>query len=71
MAFKVDASFEHGVFVPSRRPSLGERDRVRLTIEPVSDAEADSKSLTDGGNLPDLSSRTGLAIALDFHPDGC
>ena len=71
MGLKVEASFENGVFVPTQRPGLAERERVRLTIERVADARADSKSFTHRDDLTDLHSRTGLAIALDFHPDGC
>jgi predicted DNA-binding antitoxin AbrB/MazE fold protein len=71
MALTVDASFENGVFVPAKRPGLAERERVRLTVEPVADAQAESKGFGNWSDLTDLASRTGLAIALDFHPDGC
>jgi hypothetical protein len=75
MALKVDASFENGVFVPAKRPGLAERERVRLTVEPVADAHADSKGFSHRDDFSDLASRSGLAIALaialDFHPDGC
>jgi hypothetical protein len=69
MALKVDATFENGVFVPANRPNLANLERVRLTIE-----TAASRSRVSGGD-PDseVGSRTprDLAIALDFHPDGC
>ncbi len=68
MALKVEASFENGVFVPARRPDLDERERVRLTIDRTANTQADSNGLS---HRDDLGSRTGLAIALDFHPDGC
>jgi predicted DNA-binding antitoxin AbrB/MazE fold protein len=68
MALKVDASFENGVFVPARRPGLAEHERVRLTIEPADKVETASSRSDSSINLD---SRTGLAIALDFHPDGC
>lgn len=68
MALKVEASFENGVFVPARRPDLDERERVRLTIDRTANTQADSNGFN---HSDDLGSRTGLAIALDFHPDGC
>jgi predicted DNA-binding antitoxin AbrB/MazE fold protein len=71
MALKVDASFENGVFVPVNRPGLAERERVRLTVEPVADAQADSKGFSHRDDFSDLASRTGLTVSLDFHPDGC
>jgi Protein of unknown function DUF104 len=73
MALKVDASFEDGVFVPVRRPALADRERVRLTIESVATAQPHSKGLDQADGEGNSSSRTGpdLAIALDFHPDGC
>jgi hypothetical protein len=71
MAFKVDASFENGVFVPTQRPGLSERERVRLTIEPVADLQADSKDSSEGESLIKFGSQTGVAVALDYHPDGC
>ena len=35
MAVTIEATYENGVFVPARRPALADRQRVRLTIEPV------------------------------------
>jgi hypothetical protein len=72
MALKVDATFEDGVFVPARRPVLAHGDRVRLTIEPAAPAMAAAGSNQDG-SLINPGSRTdhALALALDFHPDGC
>jgi predicted DNA-binding antitoxin AbrB/MazE fold protein len=71
MALKVEASFENGVFVPARRPELAESERVRLTIERTANTQADSDGFSHRAALTDLGSQTGLAIALDFHPDGC
>jgi hypothetical protein len=75
MALKVDASFEKGVFVPDQRPALADRERVRLTIEAAAAAASSEKSAGSslGGDPIDRGSRTGthLAIALDYHPDGC
>jgi hypothetical protein len=73
MALKVDASFEDGVFVPAQRPSLAERERVRLTIERVGNTQTDSREFSQREHSTDLGARTGheLTIAIDFHPDGC
>ena len=74
MAFKIDASFENGVFVPANRPSLAERERVRLTIESVDSIQADFKSFGRQeevcNNLGEQNDRN-VAITLDYHPDGC
>ena len=70
MALKVDASFEDGVFVPAYRPALADRERVRLTIEPITKTLEDS-SRSDGPADPGSRTDHSLAIALDFHPDGC
>jgi hypothetical protein len=70
MALKVDASFEDGVFVPAHRPSLANRERVRLTIEPMTRAVKNS-SVGEGPANPGSRTDHNMAIALDFHPDGC
>jgi predicted DNA-binding antitoxin AbrB/MazE fold protein len=74
MAFKIDASFENGVFVPAKRPGLAERERVRLTIESVGSKQADSQTFDRQeeacNNLGEQNGHN-VAIALDFHPDGC
>jgi predicted DNA-binding antitoxin AbrB/MazE fold protein len=36
MTVKVDAIYENGVFVPTQQPALADHERVRLTIETVS-----------------------------------
>ena len=71
MALKVDASFENGVFVPAKRPALADRERVRLTIE-TARTRAESREPAEA-TARSTSARepTDLAIALDFHPDGC
>jgi Protein of unknown function DUF104 len=73
MALKVDASFEKGVFVPDQRPALADRERVRLTIEAAAASPEKSAGSSLGGDPINRGSRTGthLAIALDYHPDGC
>ena len=73
MTLKVDASFENGVFVPTRRPALADHERVRLTIEAAAASSEKSAGSSLGGDPIDRGSRTGthLAIALDYHPDGC
>ncbi len=73
MILKVDASFENGVFVPANRPALADRERVRLTIEAAANTRGESQRFGDRDDSVDLGSRTShnLAIALDFHPDGC
>jgi Protein of unknown function DUF104 len=73
MLLKGDASFENGVFVPPQRPALADRERVRLTIEAAASSREKSAGSIQGGHPDDQGSRTGnqLAIALDFHPDGC
>jgi predicted DNA-binding antitoxin AbrB/MazE fold protein len=75
MSLKVDASFENGVFVPAHRPDLADRERVRLTIEPTATtrARAQAEGLSHVDGVIDHRSRTehSLAIALDYHPDGC
>jgi predicted DNA-binding antitoxin AbrB/MazE fold protein len=73
MALKVDATFEDGVFVPARRPVLAHGDRVRLTIEPAAPTVAATAGSSQGDSLINPGSRTdhALALALDFHPDGC
>ncbi len=70
MPLKVDATFTDGVFVPAQRPNLVNQERVRLTIE------ATVKTLVtprQGEGAINSGSRTdhSLAMALDFHPDGC
>ena len=70
MTLKVDASFEDGVFVPAKRPALADRERVRLTIEPAAKSLPNS-SRGEGLTNPGSRSDHNLAVALDFHPDGC
>ncbi len=67
MSLKVNAAFENGVFVPATRPELAERERVRLTIERQSRDSARSEARPAGGLRKDGD----LAVALDYHPDGC
>jgi hypothetical protein len=73
MLLKVDASFENGVFVPAQLPALADRERVRLTIEAAATSREKSAGSIQGSHPDDQGSRIGnqLAIALDFHPDGC
>jgi hypothetical protein len=73
MSLKVDASFENGVFVPVHRPALADRERVRLTIEPTATARTQAQGSSQDESIVQSGSRTdgSLAIALDFHPDGC
>jgi hypothetical protein len=67
MVLKIDASFENGVFVPSSRPGLADRERVRLTIE------RESRQLGVSRQQIAAETRSGgnPAIMLDYHPDGC
>jgi hypothetical protein len=60
MSLKVNASFEGGVFVPATRPVLAERERVRLTVE------RETRPVENG-----MRTDHELAVALDYHPDGC
>jgi predicted DNA-binding antitoxin AbrB/MazE fold protein len=73
MALNVDASFEDGVFVPARRPTLVEGERVRLTIEPFTASVDEAKSVSPAERSNGKASPTDrdLALALDFHADGC
>ncbi len=67
MSLKVDASFENGVFVPAKRPALVDGERVRLTVERQSrDSGRNEARPADG-----LRKDGDLAVALDYHPDGC
>jgi hypothetical protein len=70
MEWKVDASFDRGVFVPETRPRLSDGARVRLTIEPAR-TEPSRAPDTDRPMSPTEPTGTGLALALDYHPDGC
>ena len=67
MVLKIDASFENGVFVPSSRPRLADRERVRLTIE----RESRQAGASHEHIAPEVRSGGNLTIALDYHPDGC
>jgi Protein of unknown function DUF104 len=67
MSLKVDASFENGVFVPSTRPVLADRERVRLTIERQSRDSGRSEAHPAGSLRKDGD----LTVDLDYHPDGC
>jgi Protein of unknown function DUF104 len=73
MALKVNASFQNGVFVPAERPTLADRERVRLTIETTNGAVASSlrAGRDEGQARVGLRTDSDLAIPLDFHPDGC
>jgi hypothetical protein len=67
MTMKIVASFENGVFVPTSRPGLDERERVRLTVErqPQGGGEKAQSALEPARSPGDV------ALALDYHPDGC
>jgi hypothetical protein len=67
MVLKIDASFENGVFVPSTRPGLADRERVRLTVEFGSPPTGASRENTTQRARSDGNP----ASALDYHPDGC
>ena len=72
MALKVDATFQNGVFVPAARLDLTDREPVRLTIETTAKL-ANPGGFRRGDRPAHAQSRTDcdLAVALDFHPDGC
>jgi hypothetical protein len=52
----VEATFENGAFVPVERPALQERERVRLTIEPMA---------VNSSGLEEIRRRRGRRIRLD------
>jgi hypothetical protein len=67
MAMKIVASFENGVFVPTGRPGLAERERVRLMVE------RQPQAVGEGAQSAQQPARSpgDLALMLDYHPDGC
>jgi len=70
MALTIEATFENGVFVPVQRPALGEKERVRLTVEPINGAEPGGGALAPRRRIvidPELARE--IASSPVFHPD--
>jgi hypothetical protein len=73
MALQIDALYEDGVFVPVTRPRLADRARVVLTVDAAKNMAARPEQYPEQGGRAPSDERSGcdLAIAMDFHPDGC
>ncbi|MGA2231701.1 MAG: antitoxin family protein [Tepidisphaeraceae bacterium] len=73
MTLKVDATYENGVFVPTEQPALADHERVRLTIETVSNEPGAMEIVRRRGERriqldPQLAEE--IARSSDFNPEG-
>jgi predicted DNA-binding antitoxin AbrB/MazE fold protein len=69
MATQINATFENGVFVPSEPIELGERQKVRLTVEAVEKANIPSGDIIQFHRARRIQIDAELSRAIASSPD--